>query len=376
VLGALSLILTFKIAEENFSVRVANLAVLATACNPFFIFNSASYFSHASCLFFVLIGVYGALRSARDPQSRVPALLMGLGTGVAFSIRSYTALVLSLPFLAYILIRAARERRFSTGTLQVLIASGPFLGCLSALLAYNYLQTGDPFVQPFSKYSDERPFHFFGDFGLAKAWSFNIFDRFRLLAEWIPLAPFFLAAYWISAEHRKNSLGWLLQSSFFSLVVGYFFLFLEQGNQYGPRYWYEASFAVFILIGCVLARCGPAGVLLLVLFIGLNVDRYARTSNFMAGLMKNRMNVFDLVQEQKITDAIVVLKTGTEGMPPADLTRNGIRFDAPVLYVRDLGARNQELFDRYEGRMIYYYTYNPGSRQGTLTPDIRNRRKN
>ena len=55
-------------------------------------------------------------------------------------------------------------------------------------------------------------------------------------------------------------------------------------------------------------------------------------------------------------------------MPREDLTRNGIRFDAPVLYVLDRGERNGELMRAFPGRRPYVYDYDGGTGRGSLGP--------
>ena len=55
IFGSLTLLALYRIARRHYSVRAANLAVLCTLGNPFLIFNSASYFTHPSCLFFLCL---------------------------------------------------------------------------------------------------------------------------------------------------------------------------------------------------------------------------------------------------------------------------------------------------------------------------------
>ena len=55
-------------------------------------------------------------------------------------------------------------------------------------------------------------------------------------------------------------------------------------------------------------------------------------------------------------------------MPPGDLTRNGTRFDGPVLYVQDLGPANARLLRAYPGRASFLYEFDERTRRGALLP--------
>jgi len=54
-------------------------------------------------------------------------------------------------------------------------------------------------------------------------------------------------------------------------------------------------------------------------------------------------------------------------MPEEDLTRNGTRFDGPVLYVIDRGMHNPELLKQFPGRRPYVFEYDHRRRTGTIT---------
>src|SRR6185503_8855109 len=55
LIGALTLLVIDRLARRHFSPAVATTALLMCAANPYFIFTSASYFSHSSCLLFTTL---------------------------------------------------------------------------------------------------------------------------------------------------------------------------------------------------------------------------------------------------------------------------------------------------------------------------------
>lgn len=59
LLGAMTILLIYLIARHLFSRRVAILSCILGFLTPFFILNSASYFSHSACTFFLALLVHG-----------------------------------------------------------------------------------------------------------------------------------------------------------------------------------------------------------------------------------------------------------------------------------------------------------------------------
>ena len=53
-------------------------------------------------------------------------------------------------------------------------------------------------------------------------------------------------------------------------------------------------------------------------------------------------------------------------MPPRDLTRNDIDYDARVIYAEDLGSENHLLMNFYPGRHFYRYVRDREQVHGSL----------
>lgn len=367
VVGMLTLVLIHRMARENFSREGANAALYAAAGNPFLIFNSASYFSHPSCLLFMTLFAYTSLRCLKEPSVRVPYLLMGASLGAAFLIRPYTSLALALPFGAWLLFNSFRTHQLHSLLKGLLLSVVPFTILFTTFLVYNDLQTGRPLLQPFLKYNpSDTPFLI--TWGWRKFLYYKWYLPLRELILWIPLSLPLLIAFFVPRETRRDARAVLLLTSLVSLFIAYLFFQGAGGNRYGPRYLYEASFAVFILIGCVIVRWKRFALAMLLVIVCLNVYWFVKKTTVHAAQVRGRMNVYDIVKHQQISNAIVFLKTGSGTMPREDLTRNGIHFDGAVLYVIDLGDRNSELLRAFPGRHAYVYQYERRTGTGSLTP--------
>jgi 4-amino-4-deoxy-L-arabinose transferase-like glycosyltransferase len=366
LLGMLTMLLLHRLALKTFSREVANAALCAAAVNPFLIFNSASYFSHPSCLLFVTLFAYAFFRWLREPVGRLPYVLMGASLGAAFLIRPYTALALALPFGAWLLVIAVRSHRLHMLWRGLPLSTGAFLVLFTAFLVYNYLQTGEPLVQPVLKYDPtDRPSL------LTRGWRDTLYVNRRPLVEltlWIPLSVPLLLAFALARKRWRDIPTLVLSTAALSLFVAYVFYERDAVNRYGPRYLYEASFAIFILMGCVVAGWKRLGVSTLLVIVGLNMAVFTTLTVRYAAQVRGRMMVYDLVTQKHISNAIVFLSTGSGTMHQYDLSRSGIHFDQSVLYVRDLGERNPELLRMHPGREAYVYEYDRQTGTARLIP--------
>lgn len=369
VLGVLTLLLIHKLAREQFSVAAANIAVYGSLLNPWFIFNAASYFSHVSCLFFLTLSAYCYFRCLTDPEETASYVISGLSAGMAFLIRPFTSITMLLPLLCYWPFYVAKTRKLTPWLPRItgfLISLGIFA---TIFLFYNYAQTGDCLLQPFSKYdSNDRPGPTPTSNDLAWALDHNLLRRLWDLNIWLPFSTILPLAFLWNDRNPLGRTGLLLLSSALCTFIAYFFYWFDAWNQYGPRYMYETSVALQILSGSVLARWNKWGQWCLLLIITVNLAMLLSNTRFFARQVAERTEVYSAVKKQGIENAIVFIATGSGTMPIGDLTRNGIHFDGSVLYVWDLGARNFELKTRYPGRKGYLYTYDNTLSVGHLRP--------
>jgi preprotein translocase subunit SecE len=250
---------------------------------------------------------------------------------------------------------------------RLLLSIVTFTVFFMAFLVYNDLQTGHPLLQPFSQHNpSDRPF-------TLRNWSLHdflydkVYTPLKELNLWIPLSLPLLVAFFLSRESRRDTRAVLLLAALLSLFVAYLVYMPSAADCYGPRYLYEASFAVFILIGCVIVRWQRIAVLTLLVILCLNVSAFVMTTAVYTAQVRARMNIYDLVKQHHISNAIVFLRTASSTMDQYDLARNGIHFDQSVLYVHDRGDSNAKLLRAFPGRSAYIYEYDPATKTGRLT---------
>lgn len=368
ILSAAALAACFAVARRHFSPEVAIFAMLLALANPFLVINSASYFSHTACLLFVTVFLGAALDWLRDPASRKAALTMGACGGASFLTRPYTAFVLMGLAGSYIAYRS-----WKTGTLKslgacLLWAAVPGLSFLSLHLLYNHYQTGSALLSPFALYNaaDKPSLSVLGD--LPERLQSHGLGRIIHLAKWLPLSPLFALLYVLIPGTRTRFPGGLLAGFPVCLLAAHFFYRGTGTNQYGPRYLFEGTTALILLTACVLQSLPRGRIILLGSVLFLNALGLVHYGRYYADQIRDRMTLYDQVERQGLRHAIVFLRTGTGDMEPRDLTRNGIHFDGPVLYVLDRGPLNEELLKRYPDRQAFYFEYNPTTRTGRLLP--------
>jgi hypothetical protein len=177
------------------------------------------------------------------------------------------------------------------------------------------------------------------------------------------------AAFVILARRRALGLtDWIMP-----LTVAMFLTYAgDGGNQYGPRYYFEAwPFAILTLAKVaagLLASPNPrvrewtasAAVAALALQIAYLPPRLAREHR----VVIERQAVFRAVEAAGLTRAIVVIEGpvgNIRSMAPEDLVRNGLDVGARgVIYAYAAPGGDAELQRAYPGRALYTY------RQGQL----------
>lgn len=367
ILGALTVVVVYGFARRQFSVESANLAVLALAANPFLILNSASYFSHPACLLSLTAALWAMFEHAERP-STAKALGAGLSAGLAFLIRPFTAVAILGPAAVYAAARAVREGRRARALGGLGAALLPLGLCLGLFLAYNHAQTGSAWVQPFERYDpSDRPALPEGAEWGARA-SSHLFGRLAAMMIWVPLSPLYAVLACARPGTRGNPRIRCLAAVVGALVLAYFFYWGEGGFQYGPRYLYEALSALAVLTGAVIASFGRRGVLMLLAVALLNVALFARASSDAADQVAAKQDLYVRVREQGLSGAIVFVATNSGPAPARDCLRNGVDFDASVIYALDRGAQNARLLEAFPGRTGWRYEWDAASARGRLTP--------
>lgn len=359
IFGILTLILIYKLAIFLFNKKVAHIVLLLMSFNAFFIFNSASYFTHPSTLFFLTLTTYLYFLTLRYNKVYI-WFIFGASVGIAFNIRPYTTVAFVLPFLFYELCVVVVKRKRPLN--QALAGWGIFILSFSIFLAiflgYNYLQTRHVLKMPFRVYNVHDTLGFAGKYAHTPTWSFlnNIVLRTFNLNLWIPFFIIFvpIALYKIDGPKRREI--YLLFSVFLSLLIGYFFYPQGGSDEYGPRYLYCSSVSLFILMAVGIEKLTRKKRRFSALFLFIfSILFFINRGFYFHKQVNARMQLYDRVKEEKISNAIIFLSTGSGSMPASLLTRNDISFNADILFVRDLKEKNRLLMKQYPDRDYYYW---------------------
>ncbi len=364
LLGALAVVLIYMLAREAFSVGVGNAAAFLCAANPFLIFNAASYFAHPAALVFVGGGLLACLRILRRPDALWAYAAAGAGFGAAFLIRPYTAAATLFPAGICVLLNGARHGRLPGLLRRLPLVLGPAAAGVGLFLLYNRYTTGDFFVQPFTLY-DPNDHPGLTPTGRGPVWGLlhNVVFRSADLGLWVPLSPFFLAASLV----RPGAAGALLLSSFAGLALAHGAYLFGPGNEYGPRYWFEALPCVIALSADTISRRGSSAAAWGAFLLAANLAVWIGASIHHGREVRQRTLPYELVRRAGVNDAIVFLRTGAGSMPPRDLIRNGFRFDGSVLYALDFGPRNEVLRRAFPRSTAFVFEYDVAARAGRLT---------
>lgn len=353
-LGLLTLFLLYSFCLRRYGERVAIWSLILVTFNAFFIFNSASFFSHISCALEALLFVHFYYRHQDTGRARF-LVLAGFFLGFVAITRYFTAVLIFLPFLISIFY----THRVKGISICWWLGIGS-LPCVVFLFIYNYLITGNPLIPVTMWAFDGEGIGFLRGHNLMKGVE-HIIRRMGMFMYWSSL--FLLIAYVFSliwkvkrAEERWNHPEdyWFL-----CLVVGYIFYYEIGGNQYGPRFYFEAfPFLVIFIVRVILplhevyARSAFFSVLL-VAFVKMA---------FITGrerlIIQERKDLYKLVLDRGIEDAVIFVSSSTgviRPMPIGDLTRNDAEFQNSVLFAIDRGADNERLMKYYSGRTFYRY---------------------
>jgi hypothetical protein len=200
--------------------------------------------------------------------------------------------------------------------------------------------------------------------------------------QWTP--PLLVGVYvWYLAtaarDVRRGAIDWM---PIFVAVPLYFYV-ERGGNQYGPRFYYEAFLFLVVFVSANLFReqkfadkaprdrvafgLTLASVAVMPLWFAMRAVVEHR-------VIVERSDPFRMVGEARLANAIVLIggRVGTErSMSALDLTRNGIDFSGTVLYGLDIGPQeNCQLLEAYAHRTPYLYGWDWAGARGVLEPIV------
>lgn len=365
LLALITLFLFHSFAKRYYGPRVAFWSLISLAFSGFFLFNSASFFSHTSCLLFTVGFVY-CLRLSDEKHSDWYACLAGVLLGMVVITRYFTAVLIFLPVLI------AMVYRWRWRSLRPLFFIG--LGCLPLfgfLFWYDYRITGNPLL-PVTVWIDPGE-----TLGFVKGHTFmkameHLIRRMLLFLYWSSPALLLLYVVFLFQKLCNKVARLIHPEDYYMLLLtaGYFFYYHLGGNQYGPRFLYEAY--PFMIVFVVYKAFAMKAKWPIALFAAGLIYAVVKLPYIMARehrVVRERLDLYTSVKSAGISNAVVFISTPTSiirPMPPSDLVRNDMNFQNDVLYAHDRGAQNITLMEYYPSRTFYKYVRDSDEAHGAL----------
>jgi hypothetical protein len=343
-------------------------AALLLALSPFFLFHHGTLLSHTSGVLAVALMLWCHVLWRKTGRT-IFAILAGLAWAWLFANRTYTALLLSLPFAveALIFLWQHRNRKVLLSTLGFALASA---SGVVILVAYNYLTIGDPWTMTYLFYNPTDNLGFGPRYydTVEHTWARgleNMVLNLRALNIW--LAGFWGSALvWLGLSLAGWTRRWTLLccSAVFVVILGYVFFWYPGPEEAGPGYYLEILpfFVLAAALGAarLASRLKPwmlaGAVMLLVLASGgfmVHAGQGLRdATSYRARLSK--------VLRAAPENSLVIINP--RDFPEAfDRRGNDIIFnvkglESPVLLARSLGPQNVTVIRYFSRRTPYRLT--------------------
>jgi hypothetical protein len=397
LLAGLSVILIFLLGRELYDSKTGLIAGLLAAASTWFLVMSSTMMSHTASLFFMTLFLLFVFKSITAPTV-LNGAAAGAALGMAILIRPFNAALFSLPFLAYYAFRffqmkRARWKNLLAFGITVLIFTG-------LLLLYNQLTNGHPLRMGYILAYGEQVLPGFGSSPIPEIEQTplrgmdNITEYLKALNSDVfgwPLSSFLalLPLLWLWFTDRKNrKTDFLFAAGFFCLLTGYFF-YWGTFTLLGARLVFE-SLIVFILLsarglialtllGQKITRSGRprglemvAGGLLIVFFLYAfsirlpgwlrprdTEDTYKIVDGNFAG---TSAAIHRSLSQLNLGRALIIMKFMNH--PPAFFPTggwgSGFLYNDPdlaadIIYAKDKGDKNIDLFSCFPERSFYLY---------------------
>lgn len=373
VLALISIFLLFKSGKKIFGFSTAALSLGLMAITPFFLFNSASYFSHTTCLAAVALFLYAYLRWTETPTV-LWAAVCAFAIGYGLNTRYLTMAAITAPVLGYeLLCLIKRKIRW---TKSHFIFGVVLIAGLGFVFYYNYLITGNSLEAPNHYYHRWERLGFHGNYTPIDAFTFMLYRLFFLI-DWSP--PLFLFCYFLALVKEKG-MGmrpYLIRCGFWYPVFAYVFYYSWGGNQYGPRYYFEGIPFLFFAAGAFLHKHWSNGNQWMKKFlIGIlaasvigNAFLLIHHGRFYRTVSHERKALYNLAEKTVQRPAVVFIR-GFLGnaliMSEEDTVRNAPELTGKILYAHDLKEKNKELMAYYPDRHFYLGYYDRKANQPKL----------
>ena len=408
LLLAITILITGKLAEKMGGKELSTLTMIFALCSSFVVFMSGTGMAHnftalltvaTVYLFYNLIYTIPAKKASK--QEVITPLAIGFMIGWLLVTRPQNAIFLSAALLPFALYFGKNHPK--RAMLYLLLTTIPFALWLGTLMIYNHHFTGSPltFIQDiYFNYSE--PTLFCHRLGMGKGCFKSNWDvlppgglspthavfvtwkrltslSMNLLAH--PMTLIFPVVAFFPLTDKNNRKFLLPASLFLTSVFGYFFFYFD-ANVFGPRYYYETTFFLLIMLA--------AGVLKLPKIYPQRVVKYSIIAFFPIlfffhfttvvprlietyhhGFWDVNAQLHDEVKRLNIHNAIVFINpqkligSGIAVMDMSNIEGNDI------IYARDLGEEeNTALMTRFPTRKFYRAKWEKWKLTRTEPPQI------
>lgn len=356
LISALTIVLLYLLACKLYDSRTATIAALIYALSPLSIIMAGDFMTHTATQL-LLMGVMYCVLKYLWSDSKIAIFCAGLLLGFAFGIRQLTSIGVFAPIGIFLLSERWRSPQFWKAV--VLLGSG-FGMFLIVCLLDNKVVTGNAFVFPHTAYH-----------GLSVSWNnlaegLNIGDAvlgylapILFYNPWPQLFLSFCFLGLIAGGTKKED--FMLFGIFLCLFCAYLFSNANGLHGYGPRFVFEATFALTILVSRALVRlwqqAGEIGRCVLGLFC---MASFAFNAYGLATILPRYENyngidtrVIDKLKTIDLRKAVIITKnpywngldTGTIFFDP--------EFEEGV-FVRELqDGSHSKILSNYRGRILY-----------------------
>lgn len=371
----------FKEAEKIFNPQIARAGAILVLVSPFFLFTSAAYYSHNTCLLLMALLLI-TVRRWHETGKTQWGILTGLIIGYGLLTRYLTIAAFAFPFIAIMLIPPPfSSPRASGGGEEGGRGRKGWPGFFVALgvliimhLAYNFLITGNPLNPPNHYLHSHEKLGFIAGYTPVTALQY-LWRRLFYLMDWTPplIVLLWLISFFVRSQNIRIS---MLKWAVILVPAAYLFYYSWGGNQFGPRYYYEV-YPWMVLLGmdalhqllgkrknkALLTNLGVALMILGTIPTGMRHGIYFRKAT------EERKAVYVKVSETVQKPALVFLQGflgDTLVLAPDDTVRNEPFLDSPLVYAHDRGPENSQLFPYFKSHFRYRAFYNRKNHQAVV----------
>lgn len=384
LIGTFFLLIIYLITKEILGVPLLGvLAVILALFSPLFQMNAASFMSHNTAAFYLVLFIFCFLKILKKGNFWL-SLLGGIAFGLLFNTRPLTAVALVFPLMVFYFLSFLGQKLKKISRFLPMVLGGFFL--LSLYFGYNFVLTGSFLKPPYAlnnTYSSEN-LGFSRGHTLAKGLQHaltNISLLPLVLFGWpAKLAFIFVFLPFIFGE--ANRYDWLWLGSILAIFAGWLFF---NGNfiMYGPRFYYEMlPFLVLLSIRGVEILLQATnnfhfnGLILLffvTIFTGVSIQTWILArGNPYPGIFGVPQNIKELkgfnltdgrllekAREQNIHQSVIFVKEcpGSWACYGSVWPQNNVDLNSDIVWVKDLGEKNLLLKAIYPGRKFYLADY-------------------